>query len=61
VIRVPVKKTPEVCLCALIVFGLVAAGCRQQAPPRQYTLKGQVLAIHAERQQITIRHEDVSA
>jgi protein SCO1/2 len=42
----------------LSVTGL-AGGCRRQAPPRQYTLSGQVLAVHPERQQITIRHEDV--
>ena len=60
------KKTPEVfdsgtafLVICLSFTTLLTASCRQQAPPRQYTLKGQVLAIHAERQQITIRHEDV--
>jgi protein SCO1 len=60
VIGIPCKKTPEVFLCSLIAIGLLAAGCRRETPPRQYTLTGQVLAVHPDRQQITIRHEDVT-
>ena len=39
-------------------FGLGA--CRREAPPRHYTLKGQVLAVHPDRQQVTIRHDDIA-
>jgi len=43
-------------LCSAITLG---AGCRQAAPPRQFPLEGQVLAVHAERQEITIKHGDI--
>jgi protein SCO1/2 len=42
-----------------VVVILAAAGCREADPPRQYPLTGQVLAVHAERQELTVKHEDI--
>src|SRR5262245_29323858 len=43
---------------SLVVLGTIA--CRQAGPPeRQYTLVGQVLAVAPERNEITIKHEDI--
>jgi protein SCO1/2 len=38
---------------------LAAAGCRAGDPPRHYALTGQVLAVHPERQAVTIKHDDI--
>jgi protein SCO1/2 len=39
---------------------LVVAGCgRTEAPPRQYELKGQILAVRPERSEVVIKHEDI--
>ena len=43
-------------LVLLIALACAAAGCAQ---PREYELTGQVLAVNAERQELTIRHEDI--
>lgn len=44
-----------------IVIGLAiaTAGCSRQAPPREFELRGQVLAVDEARQEITIKHEDI--
>lgn len=39
---------------------LCTVACRQPAPARQYTVVGQVLAVHPDRQEITIKHEDIA-
>jgi protein SCO1 len=64
--QVAFKKTPEVLAATarglvflVLCIALVSGSCRREAPPRHYTLKGQVLAVHPERQQVTIRHEDI--
>jgi len=44
---------------ALAVLFLTAAGCSQKAPPKRYPLKGQILAVDAQKQQLTIKHEDI--
>jgi len=41
------------------MFMLTATGCQRAAPSKAYPIRGQVLAVHADRQQITIRHEDI--
>ena len=47
-------------LVAVTALMLGAAACRQAGPPeRQYTLVGQVVAVAPERNEITIKHEDV--
>ncbi len=40
---------------------LVAAGCGRQAgpPPKQYQLKGQILSIKPEQQEVLVKHEDI--
>jgi protein SCO1/2 len=41
-------------------IGLAAAiGCTQQPPARQYELKGQILEVRADRNEVVIRHEDI--
>jgi protein SCO1/2 len=42
---------------ALAASGLVA--CSRPEPARQYVLQGQVLAVHPDRQQVTIKHADI--
>jgi protein SCO1/2 len=46
-------------VAALAVLAL-AAGCSRPEPARRYPLRGQVLAVHAERQQLTVKHEDIA-
>jgi protein SCO1/2 len=45
------------------LLGLVAlstlTGCYRPEPPRRYPLTGQVLAIHPDRQELTIKHDDI--
>ena len=44
---------------SLLLLSAIAA-CRQAGPPeRQYTLVGQVVAVAPERNEITIKHEDI--
>jgi protein SCO1/2 len=40
-------------------LAVIVAGCRQAPPPRQYELVGQILAVAPERNEVTIKHEDV--
>jgi protein SCO1/2 len=44
---------------ALAVCALAAAACTRAEPPRRYPLRGQVLAVHPDRRQLTVRHEDI--
>jgi protein SCO1/2 len=49
---------PWLVAVSLLMLGTTA--CRQAGPPeRQYTLVGQVLAVAPERNEITIKHEDI--
>ena len=43
-------------LTRIVVLALVSGGC---ARPRQFELRGQVLAVDRTRQEITIRHDDI--
>ena len=47
----------------LIVTALLActlaSACSRAEPPRRYPLRGQVLAVHADTQRLTVRHEDI--
>ena len=38
---------------------LGAIGCRQGETPKSYPLRAQVFTIHEDRQQITVKHEDI--
>ena len=42
----------------LCLVGLVVA-CSRSEPPRRYILQGQILAVSPERQQLTIKHDDI--
>lgn len=45
---------------ALLAAATLGAGCSRPAEaPRLYTLRGQVLAVHEDRQQLTVKHEDI--
>jgi protein SCO1/2 len=46
-------------LFSLVTLGIGFAGCRRPAPPRQFALEGQILAVHPERQELTIKHGDI--
>ena len=47
-----------VILSALAAF-LLGAACSRPAPPKTFTLTGQVLSVDREKQLVTIRHEDI--
>src|SRR5690349_9245076 len=42
-----------------VALALVITACRPAPETKSYQLHGQVLAVHADKQQITIRHEDI--
>jgi protein SCO1/2 len=46
-------------IAASLVLCVALAGCSRAEPPKRYVLQGQVLAVHPERRQITIKHEDI--
>lgn len=49
-------RTPSV----LVLLWLAAAGCASPEPAvKSYTLTGQILAVHPERQSLTIKHQDI--
>lgn len=43
---------------ALLCLAALAA-CRPDPAPRRYTLQGQILAVHPDRQSLTIKHQDI--
>jgi protein SCO1/2 len=38
---------------------LAVVACRTTEPPREYPIEGQIYAVHPDRGEITIRHEDI--
>jgi protein SCO1 len=46
-------------VCLLLFVAIGAAGCTSAEPPRRYELTGQVLAINQERQELTVKHNDI--
>lgn len=49
-------------IAALGFVGLTALGlaaCSSEPPPKRYELKGQVLAVYPDRQELSIKHEDI--
>jgi protein SCO1/2 len=44
-------------ICALLA--VAAPGCRKPEPTRSFPMRGQVLSVHADRQQLTVKHEDI--
>jgi protein SCO1/2 len=46
--------------CSLVVgSALGVAACSRAEPPKQYQLQGQILAVHPDKNQITIKHGDI--
>jgi protein SCO1/2 len=43
----------------LILIALTAACGRQEPPPKQYELKGQILAVKPESQELLVKHDDI--
>ena len=43
----------------LIVTALAAASCNRAPEPRQYEVRGQVLSVDRERQEVLVSHEDI--
>jgi protein SCO1/2 len=43
----------------LVLLVGAGAACSRPDPPREYPIKGQVLAVDRERQQLTVKHEDI--
>ncbi len=44
---------PLVCVVVLL------SGCDRRDPPKRYEMTGQVLAVHADRGELTIKHDDI--
>jgi protein SCO1/2 len=42
-----------------LALAILAAGCAQPPPAKQYSLTGQVLAVNATKQEIVIKHDDI--
>jgi protein SCO1/2 len=43
----------------VVIAALCAAGCRQEPPPKEYELTGQILSIKPESQEVLVKHEDI--
>jgi protein SCO1/2 len=50
---------PRLIASVALAAVLAAGGCRSAEPPSRYPLRGQVLAVDAEQQQVTVRHDDI--
>jgi len=46
-------------LLALLFFFALASGCSRGTPPRQFSIAGQIIAVHADRRELTIKHGDI--
>lgn len=53
----PARPLPSIALAVTLIASL--SSCRQTPDARQYQLRGQVLAVQPDKQQVTIRHEDI--
>lgn len=52
-------KAFHLSVCLALGWLAGASACTSAEPPRQYELTGQVLAIDAERQTLTVKHDDI--
>ena len=44
----------------LVIATLCAtAACRQEPPPKEYQLTGQIISIKPESQEVLVKHEDI--
>jgi protein SCO1/2 len=48
-----------ICWAALTALTLLVTGCGESNPEREYTLQGQVLSVTADRNEATIKHEEI--
>jgi protein SCO1/2 len=53
------SKPLRLLAASLLVVLTGLAACRRSDPPREYALQGQILAVNPDRQELTIRHEDI--
>jgi protein SCO1/2 len=51
---------PARVVVAVLAIAAAGAACRRAEPPRRYPLTGQVIAVHPDRQHLTVRHEDIA-
>ncbi len=51
------RVTLRSCLVALLL--VAACGRQQEHPPREYQLKGQIISIKPEEQEVLVKHEDI--
>ncbi len=47
-------------LVAAALLLVAVVGCRRGTPPRQFPITGQILAVHADRHELTIKHGDIA-
>lgn len=43
----------------VVLAGALAGGCRQEAPAKRYTLRGQILAVQPDQRTLMIKHDDI--
>ena len=53
-----ITRRPLILLLAALVLGAVTA-CSRAPEPKQYELKGQILAVRPESKEVVVRHEDI--
>jgi len=51
-------KPPFSALVCLLL-SVAAAACTRAEPPRRYELTGQILAVNVDRQELTVKHDDI--
>jgi protein SCO1 len=52
-------KSVNAFVCLPLCVGILAVACTRAEPPRRYALTGQILAVNAERQELTVKHDDI--
>lgn len=54
--------SPRRLALALHVFSaaILLSACSSEPPPKRYELSGQILAVHADRQELTVKHGDIA-
>jgi protein SCO1 len=53
------RAVGRACAGGLLVLELAALGCRPALQGRRYPIRGQVIAVHAERGELLLRHQDI--
>ena len=55
----PGRGARSALVAAALLLLVAVAGCRRGTPPRQFPIAGQILAVHADRHELTIKHGDI--